>query len=99
MFRKKISVSVLTLLLFVVGVVFSTDAKTALTEEDVIQITGKLQAFEEGRITLEELTEPGGQVWGSKLVGYYLSHTNTVTTKSKVAFSRCYAAGEMYPEA
>ena len=67
--------------------------------EDTIEVRAKLEAFDKGEATLEQVTEPGGETWGRKMVAYYLAHSNAVTTKMKLPISRCYMAMENYPEA
>jgi len=74
-------------------------APTALTTNETVEVRQKLQAFEKGKITLEELTEKGGAEWGMKLIAYYVSHTNDVTVKMKLPISRSFAAFEKYSDA
>ncbi|MDD5139653.1 MAG: hypothetical protein PHY43_05255 [Verrucomicrobiales bacterium] len=70
-----------------------------LTQTDIAQVKSELQAFEKGQLTLEEVTELGGEAWGRKLVAYYETHTNDVTTKMELPVSRCYGAMGKYSEA
>ena len=70
-----------------------------LATNEQAEVKQKLNSFDRGEITLEEATEPGGEAWGRKVVEYYSTHTNDVTTKMKLPISRCCAALSMYLEA
>ncbi|MBI3848713.1 MAG: hypothetical protein HY298_00270 [Verrucomicrobia bacterium] len=80
------------------GVLYATDITApSLTEKETVDVRQKLEAFEKGKITVEDLTDKAE--WGRKIIAYYLSHTNDVTAKMKLPISRSLAAFEKYPEA
>lgn len=70
-----------------------------LTPRETGKVRQKLEAFADGKLTLEEVTEVGGEDWGRKLIAYYQTHTNEVTVKMKLAVSRCYAGFGKYSDA
>jgi tetratricopeptide (TPR) repeat protein len=63
----------------------------ALSEDDAADIKQKLNKFERGKLSLEDLTEKGGQAFDAKLASYYLAHTNEVSAKSLLPIARCFA--------
>jgi hypothetical protein len=69
-----------------------------LGTNETSQIKQKLEMYEKGKITLDELT-PEKAESGENLIAYYLSHTNEVTVKMKLPISRCFAGSGMFPEA
>jgi hypothetical protein len=86
-----------TILQIVLSLVFAIatyaeDAHVFLTDTDVAQAKSELQAFEKDQVTLEEISAPDDKEWGHKLVLFFETHTNEVTTKMKLPISRCYGA-------
>jgi tetratricopeptide (TPR) repeat protein len=65
------------------------------------QIKTKLDAYEKGTLCIKELYEsPFGMTDPCRgYIGYYLLHTNEVSVKQKLVFSRCYIEFCMFPEA
>ncbi len=71
----------------------------SITTNQTAEAKQKLEAFENGRISLEETA---GTSWAEScqaIITFYLSHTNDVTVKMKLPVSRCFAALDKYPEA
>ena len=60
-----------------------------LTGKETIEVKHKLESFERGTTTLDSLTD--NQEWTMKLLEYYVSHTNEVTTKMKLPIAKSYA--------
>ena len=80
------------------GVLLAEDlTDMSLTPNEQAEVKQKLAAFDKGQITLTNLTD--SQEWSLKLIKYYLSHTNVVTTKMKLPISRSFAAWSKYPDA
>lgn len=71
----------------------------SLSSEDVTTISNTLQSFEVGQIGLDEMTLYREDEFGHKLITYYLSHSNMVTTKMTLPISRWCAKFDQYPEA
>jgi hypothetical protein len=59
----------------------------------------KLKAFENGTMSLDDVTISSSSDWCKKVVAYYFSHTNEVSIKMKLPISRCFAILSDYPEA
>jgi len=70
-----------------------------LNSNDVVEVSQKLNQYENGKITLDDLTQNGKTEPDQKLVSYYLSHPNSVTVKMKLPISRCFAAADDYQDA
>lgn len=70
-----------------------------LTAKDINEVSNTLQAFDEGKVTLDEITIDRNEEWGRKLITYYATHTDAVTTKMKLPISRCCAGFGGYPQA
>jgi hypothetical protein len=80
-----------------VGVLRAADISFLLTAEDAADVKQKLMLFEKDQITLTNLTDsPDGCL---KIMTYFLTHTNEVTTKMKLPISRSFANWSKYPEA
>jgi len=59
----------------------------------------KLDAFERGKISLDDLNEKAGADGCRILIGYYFLHTNDISTRVKLPVGRCFAGFGIYPEA
>jgi hypothetical protein len=70
-----------------------------LNSNDVVEVRQKLDQYENGKITLDDLTQNGKTELDQKLASYYLSHPNSVTVKMKLPISRCFAAADDYQDA
>jgi hypothetical protein len=70
-----------------------------LTTNEETEVGQKLEAYESGKLTLDELTLNGGEESRRELIGYYQLHSNHVTLKMKLPVSRCFAAFNRYEEA
>jgi hypothetical protein len=85
------------------AVVRAADSGTTLTGNEDSEVKKKLESFDKGEIKLEDVTdtEPGvaDPVWIQRLIGYYLAHTNEITTRMKLPFSRCFGVTDNYSEA
>jgi hypothetical protein len=71
----------------------------SITTNQEADVKQKLEAYENGKLTLDELTLNGGAELAQQLIAYYLSHTNDVTVKMKLPISRCFAGFDRYQEA
>ena len=89
-------------LIVVVGVVGDALAKDpyffSVSIKDCIEAERKLEAYEKGKLSLQDLNEKAGEEGCKQLIGYYLLHTNDISPKAKLPISRCYAAFAMYPD-
>lgn len=74
------------------------ESKT-ITEREATDVRQKLQEFEKGNISLDEASGISMPDGGSKIVVYYLLHTNDVSIKMKLPISRCFAMQGDYTEA
>lgn len=70
---------------------------TVLNTNDMSTIRAKLNAFQNGKISLEKLT--GNAEESRRLVSYYLLYSNSVTERMKLPISRSFAAFGEYSEA
>jgi hypothetical protein len=81
-------------------VAFADDALViSLTENEQSEIRQKLEAYEKGAMTLDELSGNGNGKLAQEIIAYYLSHTNDETVKMKLPISRCFAGFDRYQEA
>jgi tetratricopeptide (TPR) repeat protein len=88
----------ITAVLGLAGVLRANDTlPTSLTANETVEVRQKLEAYEKGNATYEQLTT--NEAWGRKLVVYYLSDTNAVTVKMKLPISRALAGFQRFPEA
>jgi tetratricopeptide (TPR) repeat protein len=69
-----------------------TTNQAAVTEQ-------KLKDYENGRLNLEDFGENVTNAEWQQLIGYYLLHTNDISTKAKLPVARCYAQFQMIPQA
>ena len=95
----RISIRQLVIILQFIYALSLCGQEVFLSAKDIRTIKQKLSAFAEGQITLEQVTEVGGEEWGRKLITYYLARSNDVTIKMTLPISRCYAAFGKYTEA
>jgi tetratricopeptide (TPR) repeat protein len=68
-----------------------------LTTNEQAEVRQKLDAFENGNISVDDLTKDKEKC--DELIKYYLSHTNKFSIKAKLPISRCYALKGVYPDA
>jgi hypothetical protein len=96
-------VKLLILQLIIIGFVTTTFAddeqNISIATNQLAEVKQKLEAFDKGTISLDEITIDRNEEWGRALLTYYLSDTNAVTTKMKLPISRCFAGFGKYPEA
>jgi len=91
---------VATIVTFIIRMaVFANGTDVRLTDMDISEVRSNLLAFDKGRLSLEEVTERGGEEWGNKLTAYYEMYPDAVTIKMKLPISRCYAAMGKYSKA
>jgi len=83
---------------FVAGMALA-EVAISLSSHDVLLAKESLQAFDEGKAGLEELSEGTGRTGRQKLIAYYLTDTNTVSLKGKLLVSRCFAIDKRFPQA
>ncbi len=94
------------LILNVLAVFISANALLAvdlqffsITANQAAEVKQTLDAFENGKLTLQDLNENAGTEGCRKLAGYYLLHTNEITTKAKLPIGRSFAGFNLFPEA
>src|SRR5438445_4111180 len=73
-------------------------AASDLSADDSAAVAGRLKAFEQGKLSLEELTEASGKKGCEELVAYYMAHTNAVPVKYKLPISRCLGVLDRFSE-
>ena len=62
-------------------------APSAGADDEVKQ---ELRDFEQGKLSLEALTENGGEKFDRRLIAFYSQHTNEVSVKALLPISRCF---------
>jgi tetratricopeptide (TPR) repeat protein len=78
--------------------VHSTQAQSLhLTESEVAGVKAKLDAYAQGTLSLESLTD--NQESSLQLIAYYLTHSNSVTAMMKLPISKSFFVWSKYPEA
>lgn len=70
-----------------------------ITTDQAREVKQKLDAYERGKISLEDLGEKAGADTWRQLIGYYLLHKNDISTKAKLPIGRCYAQFHAIPQA
>jgi len=68
-----------------------------LTTNEEAEARQKLDAFEKGNVSLDDLTKNREKC--DELIKYYLSHTNEISIKARLPISRCYALKGVYADA
>ncbi len=82
------------------NVLFAVDLQYfSITTNQSAEIKQTLDAFENGKLTLQDLNEKAGTEGCRKLVGYYLLHTNEITVKARLPIGRCFNGFNLFPEA
>ena len=82
------------------GVLLAVDLQYfSITTNQAAEVKQTLDAFEIGRLTLQDLNENAGTEGCRKLVGYYLLHTNEITVKAKLPIARCLDGFKLFSEA
>ena len=71
----------------------------SITTNQAAEVKQKLDAYENGKLTLQDLNENAGAEGWRELVGYYLLHTNEITTKAKLPISRAFAGFNLFSNA
>jgi hypothetical protein len=71
----------------------------SITTNQAAEVKQTLDAFENGKLTLQDLNENAGTEGCRKLVGYYLLHTNEITAKATLPIGRSFAGFNLFPEA
>ena len=66
-----------------------------LNEQETLEVKQKLEAFDQGNVALDGITENSES--DMKLIEYYLSSTNNVTTRMKLPISKSFAIWSQYP--
>jgi hypothetical protein len=83
------------------GILWAEDLTSiSLSSNEEAEVKQWLQSYEKGTLTEQqlELVKRGGVKWDQKLIAYYLSHTNDVTVRMKLAVSRSFFAFDKYQE-
>lgn len=71
----------------------------SITANQVAEVKQTLDAFEKGKLTLQDLNEKAGTEGCRKLVGYFLLHTNEISVKARLPIGRSFAGFNLFPEA
>ena len=71
----------------------------SITTNQAAEVKQTLDAFEKGKLTLQDVNEKAGTEGCRKLVGYYLLHTNEITVKARLPIGRSFAGYNLFPEA
>ena len=71
----------------------------SITTNQAAEVKQTLDAFENGKLTLQDLNENAGTEGCRKLVGYYLLHTNEITVKAKLPIGRSFNGFNLFSEA
>jgi hypothetical protein len=74
-------------------------AHFAITTNEELDVKAKLEAYEQGKLTVEDLNEKGGDEENRELIGYYFSNPDDIPAKDKFPISRSFAKNNGYPEA
>ena len=91
-----------TLILAIFSVLLTASAQnpgTAVSAGADDEVKQKLRDFEQGKLTLEALTEKGGEEFDRRLITFYSQHTNEVSVKALLPISRCYALFDDFNQA
>ena len=70
-----------------------------ITSNQAAVIGQKLKDYEVGKLDLESFGEKAQSDEWRQLIGYYLLHTNDISTKAKLPVGRCYAQFNMIAQA
>jgi hypothetical protein len=71
----------------------------SITTNQAAEVKQTLDAYEKGKLTLQDLNENAGTEGCRKLVGYYLLHTNEITAKARLPIGRSFAGFNLFSEA
>ncbi|MGH7976285.1 MAG: hypothetical protein ACREDS_05475 [Limisphaerales bacterium] len=70
-----------------------------ITTNEEADIKRKLDAYDQGKLTIEDLNEKAGQEGNRELMSYYILHANDIPTKAKLPISRSFSFASVYPQA
>ncbi|HEX3857711.1 MAG TPA: hypothetical protein VHY30_10505 [Verrucomicrobiae bacterium] len=70
-----------------------------ITTNEEAYIKQKIDAYDQGKLTIKDLNENAGDEGNRELMGYYFLHTNDISTKAKLPISRSFTFASAYPEA
>jgi hypothetical protein len=71
----------------------------SITTNQAVVIEQKLNDYEKGKLNWADFGENAGDEQWRQLIGYYLLHTNDISTKAKLPIGRCYAQFHAIPKA
>jgi hypothetical protein len=94
--------AIYTLILATFSVLLTASAQNpggALSAGADDEVKQKLRDFEQGKLSLEALTEKGGEDFDRRLITFYSEHTNEVSVKELLPISRCYALFDDFNQA
>jgi len=82
------------------NITFADEPENFLITSNQASIIGqRLNDYENGKLDLQYFGEKAGiDVW-RELIGYYLLHTNNISTKAKLPVARCYAQFHLIAQA
>ena len=82
------------------GVLLAVDLQYfSITTNQAAEVKQTLDAYEKGKLTLQDLNENAGTEGCRKLVGYYLLHTNEITVKARLPIARSLDGFKLFSEA
>ena len=82
------------------NILFAVDLQYfSITTNQAAEVRQTLDAFEKGKLTLQDLNENTGTEGCRQLVGYYLLHTNEISVKAKLPIGRSFAGFNLFSEA
>ena len=84
----------------IVSIAFAVDLEYfSISTNQAAAMKQKIDRFENGTFSLEDMNEKAGVEGNRELIGYYLSHSNDIPTKVKLPVGRSFAGFNMFPEA
>ena len=71
----------------------------SITPKEAVEVKQRLEAYGNGGLDVRLLIGSDTQESCRQLIGYYITHTNNISTKEKLPISRCYAGFGKFVEA
>ena len=71
----------------------------AISTNEDLAVKKKLDGYEQGELTIDDLNENAGEEGNRELIGYYFLHPDDISTKAKYPISRSFRFASAYPEA
>jgi hypothetical protein len=71
----------------------------SITPNEAVEVKQRLEAYENGGLDFDQLVGSDTQESCRQLIGYYITHTNKISTKEKLPISQCYIGSGKFVEA